>query len=425
MINKDVLEIFRESVSAVLPENAIKNSLSVSKSRLSVQGKTYNLKKYNNIYLFGVGKASIKMAKELEKLLGNLLKGGFVVGTKVDNLKRIKTYISDHPVPSQRSIKAGKELKKEMEELTCDDFFIFMLSGGASSLAEIPRKNLTLSDIQNTTKTLLACGADITEMNMIRKALSDLKGGKLAKNIKADGVAVVISDVIKGGIEAIGSAPMSSQKLPSRAEIKTIINRYDLKEKLSEKVLEIIKNYEPAKSSSPEFAHHIIVDNQSAVKAGVKKALELGYQAFAAPFQLEGEAKNMAKKTAAYIKNLKKKSSTIPICVVIGGETTVTLKGDGKGGRNQEFVLAMMKELKDTKGISCFSGGTDGIDGNSDYAGAFGSQQIYEKSVEKNLDIDEYLNNNDSTTFFQKTGGVLKTGYTGTNVADIAIILKK
>ena len=114
MINKDVLEIFRESVSAVLPENAIKNSLSVSKSRLSIQGKTYNLKKYNNIYLFGVGKASIKMAKELEKLLGSFLKGGFVVGTKVDNLKRIKTYISDHPVLSQRSIKAGKELKKEM-----------------------------------------------------------------------------------------------------------------------------------------------------------------------------------------------------------------------------------------------------------------------------------------------------------------------
>jgi hydroxypyruvate reductase/glycerate 2-kinase len=259
---------------------------------------------------------------------------------------------------------------------------------------------------------------------MIRKALSDLKGGKLAENIKAAGVVVVISDVIKDGIEAIGSAPMSSKKLPSRAEIRTIINRYDLKEKLSEKVLESIENYESA-GSSREFEHHIIVDNHSAVKAGVKKALELGYQAFAAPFQLEGEARDMAKKTAAYIKNLKIKSSGIPICVVIGGETTVTLKGEGKGGRNQEFVLAMMKELKDREGISYFSGGTDGIDGNSDYAGAFGSRQIYEKSVEKNLDIDEYLNNNDATTFFQKTRGVLKTGYTGTNVADIAIILKE
>lgn len=424
MINKDVLEIFRESVSAVLPENAIKNSLNVTKGMLSIQKKTYDLKKYKNIHLFGVGKASIKMAKELEKLLGSFLRGGFVVGTKADNLKRIKTYISDHPVPSQRSIKAGKELKKEMEKLTCDDFFIFMLSGGASSLAEIPKKTLTLSDIQNTTKTLLACGADITEMNMIRKALSDLKGGKLAENIKADGVVVVISDVIKGGIEAIGSAPMSSKKLPAIANIKKIIKKYDLKEKLSERVLESIENYEPA-GSSREFAHHIIVDNHSAVKAGVKKALELGYQAFAAPFQLEGEARDMAKKTSAYLENLKTESSKIPICVVIGGETTVTLKGEGKGGRNQEFVLAMMKELKDREGLSYFSGGTDGIDGNSDYAGAFGSRQIYEKSVEKNLDIDEYLNNNDSTTFFQKTGGVLKTGYSGTNVADIAIILKE
>jgi len=424
MINKAVFEIFKESVSAVLPENAIKNSLSVSKSRLSIQGKTYNLKKYNNIYLFGVGKASIKMAKELEELLGSFLKGGFVVGTKADNLKRIKTYISDHRVPSQRSIKAGKELKKEMEKLTCDDFFIFMLSGGASSLAEIPKKTLRLSDIQNTTKKLLACGADISEINMIRKALSDLKGGKLAENIKADGVVVVISDVIKGGIEAIGSAPMSSKKLPSRAEIRTIINRYDLKEKLSEKVLESIENYESA-GSSREFEHHSIVDNHSAVKAGVKKALELGYQAFAAPFQLEGEARDMAKKTAAYIENLKIKNSGIPICVVIGGETTVTLKGEGKGGRNQEFVLAMMKELKDREDISYFSGGTDGVDGNSDYAGAFGNRQIYENSVKKNLNIDEFLNNNDSTTFFQKTGGVLKTGYTGTNVADIAIILKE
>jgi len=308
MIHKDVFEIFKESVSAVLPENAVKKSLNVTKGRLSIDKKTYDLKKYNNIYLFGVGKASIKMAKELEMLLGSLLKGGFVVGTKADNLKKIKTYISDHPVPSKRSIKAGKELKKEMEKLTCDDFFIFMLSGGASSLVEIPKKTLTLSDIQNTTKTLLACGADITEINMIRKALSDLKGGKLAENIKADGVVVVISDVIKGGIEAIGSAPMNSQKLPSRAEIKIIINKYDLKEKLSEKVLEIIENYEPANNSSREFVHHIIVDNQSAVKAGVKRALELGYQAFEAPFQLEGEARDMAKKTAAYINNLKKRA---------------------------------------------------------------------------------------------------------------------
>ncbi|MEN8211639.1 MAG: DUF4147 domain-containing protein [Thermodesulfobacteriota bacterium] len=424
MINKDVFEIFKESVSAVLPESAIKNSLSVSKGRLSIQGKTYNLKKYKNVYIFGVGKASIKMAKELEKLLGGFLKTGFVVGTKEESLNRSKTYISDHPVPSKRSIKAGKELKKEMGKLAGNDFFIFMLSGGASSLVEIPKKTLTLSDIQNTTERLLACGADITEINMIRKALSDLKGGKLTENIKADGVAVVISDVIQGGIEAIGSAPMFSKKLPDRADIKTIIHRYGLKEKLSQKVLEIIENYEPA-GSSQEFDHHIVVDNQSAVKAGVKKALELGYQAFEAPFQLEGEAREMAKKTAAYIKNLKKENSKIPICIVIGGETTVTLKGHGKGGRNQEFVLAMMRELKDSANISYFSGGTDGIDGNSDYAGAFGSRQIYEKSVEKNLDIDEYLNNNDSTTFFQETGGVLKTGYTGTNVADIAIILKE
>ncbi len=192
MINKDIFEIFKESVSAVLPENAIKDSLSVSKSRLSIQGKTYDLKKYKNIYLFGVGKASIKMAKELEKLLGSFLKGGFVVGTKADNLKRVKTYISDHPVPSKRSIIAGKELKKEMEKLTCDDFFIFMLSGGASSLVEIPKKNLRLSDIQNTTKTLLACGADIKKINMIRKVLSDIKGGELAENIKADGFVVII-----------------------------------------------------------------------------------------------------------------------------------------------------------------------------------------------------------------------------------------
>ena len=133
----------------------------------------------------------------------------------------------------------------------------------------------------------------------------------------------------------------------------------------------------------------------------------------------------MAEKTAAYIKNLKKENLKIPICVVIGGETTVTLKGEGKGGRNQEFVLAMMKELKDRKDIFYFSGGTDGIDGNSDYAGAFGNWQIYENSVKNNLNIDEFLNNNDSTTFFQKTGGVLKTGYSGTNVADIAIILKE
>ncbi len=423
MINKEVFQIFKESVSAVLPENVMKKKLSVRSGRLLIQGRTYDLEKYKNIYVFGVGKASIKMAKESEKLLGSFLKNGFVIGTKDEKLNRIKTYISDHPVPSKRSIKAGEKLKNEMEKLSSDDFFIFMLSGGASSLAEIPKKTLTLSDIQNTTKRLLACGADIEEINMIRKALSDLKGGKLAENIKTDGVVIVISDVIKGGIEAIGSAPMSSKKYPDAPYLKTVVQRYGLEKMLSPNVLECIENCMP--SAIREFDHHIVADNSSAVKAGVKKALELGYQAFAAPFQLEGEAGEMAKKTAAYIKTLKKESLQIPICVVTGGETTVTLTGGGKGGRNQEFVLAMLRELKNTKNISYFSGGTDGIDGNSDYAGAFGNWQIYENSVEKNLDIDDFLNRNDSTIFFQKTGGVLKTGYSGTNVADIAIILKE
>jgi len=422
MPEKEIVAIFNASVSAVLPENAIKNSLSVNGHILSIDGQRYDLEPYQNGCLFGVGKASMDMAKQTEELVGPFVTHGFVVGTEKRELTKVDGFISDHPVPSKRSVEAGRELKKRMQSLSREEFFIFLLSGGASSLVEIPKKKVTLSDMQNTTKALLASGADITQVNMIRKSLSDLKGGELAGGIKANGVVVVISDVVTGEIEAIGSAPMFHGNLPTQRDIKTIIDHYGLRDRVSETVLEVIEQYEP-REKKRAFPHHIIVDNGTAMDAGRKEAARLGYTTIAAPFQLRGEAADMAEKVAAYAVDLQKKNANGKICVVMGGETTVTLKGDGTGGRNQEFVLAMMKELKGKKGIAYFCGGTDGIDGNSRYAGAFGSWQIYERAVQKNLDINSYLKTNDSTTFFEKAGGVLETGYTGTNVADIGILI--
>ncbi|MFO7748674.1 MAG: DUF4147 domain-containing protein [Desulfobacteraceae bacterium] len=422
MPEKEIFDIFNASVSAVLPENAIKNSLSVNADILSIDGTRYDLNPYKNGCLFGVGKASIDMAKQTEKIVGPFVKHGFVVGTKESDLKNVDSFLSDHPVPSKRSVEAGRELKKRMQSLSREEFFIFLLSGGASSLVEIPKTGVTLSDIQNTTKTLLASGADITQVNMIRKSLSDLKGGELAGGIKANGVVVVISDVVTGEIEAIGSAPMFDGNLPTKRDINTIIDQYGLNDRVSKKVLEVIQQYEP-RESKRAFPHHIIVDNQTALDAGRKEAARLGYKTIAAPFQLGGEAADMAEKVAAYAVDLQKNSANEKICVLMGGETTVTLKGRGTGGRNQEFVLAMMKALKGKKGIAYFCGGTDGIDGNSRYAGAFGSWKTYERSVQKNLDLNFHLKNNDSTPFFEKAGGVLETGYTGTNVADVGILI--
>ncbi|MCV6608649.1 MAG: DUF4147 domain-containing protein, partial [Campylobacterales bacterium] len=222
--------------------------------------------------------------------------------------------------------------------------------------------------------------------------------------VKGKGIVLGISDVVTGEIEAIGSAPMYTKKLPTKRDIDLIVSHYKLDKKLSKKVLQIIQNYTPRKKKK-EFPHFIISDNEIALKAGKKQATKLGYKTTVAPFLLGGEAKVMAKKISRYSQSLKKRSSKSSLCILIGGETTVTLKGNGKGGRNQEFVLAMMKELKDCSKISYFSGGTDGIDGNSPYAGAYGSVRGYKKSIKQGLDLKKYLSNNDSSSFFEKIDG--------------------
>lgn len=423
MSKEIAFKIFDRCVKEVTPKYIISKKISLKKDTLFVGKERYNLNKYKGLYIFGAGKASIEMAYEAEKILGDKISGGFVVGTKDKKLKRVTTFVSSHPVPTLKSLKGGEKLKREMEKLGRKDLYIFFLSGGASALIEVLKKPLKLKDLKETTNVLLKSGADIDDMNVIRKAISLIKGGKLAQNVKAEGSVVVFSDVMGDPLETIGSAPMYNKKAPSKEKIKKIIKQYNLKYNLPESVMKILKNISKEKKQREKIPHQIVVNNQRALKAAKKASEKFGYNSYLLPMILEGEAVDMAEKLASFAKNVQKNSKyKLPACLIVGGETTVTLKGDGKGGRNQEFILGMMKYLKATEGISYFSGGTDGIDGNSSAAGAYGDSSVFKLSLEKKLDIEKFLEKNDSNLFFSKTNSLLNIGYTGTNVTDVALI---
>lgn len=424
MSKKDAFKIFQGGISAILSKNVIKQNVKLEDSTLTVGNSTYDLDSYNNLYLYGAGKASIDMAAQCEKILKKRVSGGFVVGTKDEKLKRVEAYISDHPVPTKRSIEGGTLLKEKMLQMGEKDLFIFLLSGGASSLIEVPKEPLTLKDLKKTTKVLLQSGGDINGVNVIRKALSQIKGGGLVRGIKADGTVLVISDVMGDKLETIGSAPMYGGGSVLKRDVEKVLETYPLEENLPDVAAKMLKGYRGIGGRRKNYEHFIVGNNAKAVEGAWSTAESLGYSVVKAPFLLEGEAKIAAKRVAEYAKRLqKKKDIKLPLCLLVGGETTVTIKGKGKGGRNQEFVTVMMGELKDHKGISYLSGGTDGIDGNSTAAGGYGDSKLYQRSLKKSLKIEKFLNRNDSNSFLNKIDGLIETGYTGTNVADIAVIL--
>ncbi len=428
-LKNKAIEIFKSAVSSVLPENLIKTNLKYENQSLIVEKDVYPVKKF---YVFGSGKASIKMAEAVEELFLDKIINGVVVCNYTKKLKKIKTVEGSHPVPTEKSIKGGEILIKEMSSLSENDFFIYLLSGGSSALIEKPIPPLTLKDLQKTTEILLKHSVPIEEINVIRKHLSLIKGGRLGASTKAKGIVLVISDVIGDDLETIGSAPLYFDRSTYK-DAFNILEKYNIWNEIPEKVKEIIQKgikgeiEDTPKKPNPNIKHYIIGNNFKALKSAQKKAQELGFNAKIMTSQLKGEAKEVAKVIVSIGKEIEKTGNPFNpnVCLLFGGETTVTVTGNGKGGRNQEMVLSALQEIKNDKSIVFLSGGTDGIDGNSDAAGAVVDFESYEKALEKNLKIDDYLKNNDSYNFFKKTGDLIITKKTGTNVMDITILIVK
>ncbi|WP_457640790.1 glycerate kinase type-2 family protein [Persephonella sp.] len=427
-LREDAVNIFLKSIEAVHPKNIIPENLSVKDRTIYIQNKSFPIK--DRLFIFGSGKASIEMAKAVENILSEHIAGGTVVCNYTQKLKKIKAIEGSHPVPTEKSIKAGGILIEEISKLSEKDFFIYLLSGGSSALIEKPIDPITLEDFRKTTELLLKNSIPIEEINVIRKHISQIKGGRLGKKTKARGIVLVLSDVVGDDLFTIGSAPLYYDRSTYK-DAYNILKKYHLLDEIPDSVKQVILNgvegkiEDTPKRENPKIKHFIIGSNFIALQKAKEIAEKKGYTAYIFTSLLKGEAREIAKSITAIGLEIKKTDNPVkkPVCILFGGETTVTVKGNGKGGRNQELCLSALKEIKETDGIVLLSGGTDGIDGNSDAAGSVISAESFHKAKKLDLNIDLYLENNNSYNFFKKTGDLIFTGKTGTNVMDIIIMI--
>ena len=433
---EDVLAIFQAGVKAVDPAQAIKNHLKLEENRLIVGEKTTDLSGFDRISVIGAGKASAAMARAMEKILDERLNSGLVI-TKHNHslpLDKVQVIEAGHPLPDEAGFQGARQIIQFLEPMDEKDLVFFLISGGGSALLPFPVEGLTLEDKQNVTKILLEVGANIHEINTLRKHLSRVKGGRLAKvAYPATLISLILSDVIGDDLDSIASGPTVPDH-STFADCMDILDKYQITYQLPSVVVDILKKgthgeiEDTPKAGDPAFERTknlIIGSNILAVKAAAEKAGELGYNPLILSTFIEGETKDVARAHAAIAKEILNSGNPIkrPACVISGGETTVTIRGKGKGGRNQEFSLAAAIEIDGVEGTVILSAGTDGTDGPTDAAGAVADGRTVSRARNLGLNPDDYLRDNDSYHFFEALNDLIITGPTYTNVMDLRLVL--
>lgn len=432
----DIREIFDAGLKAADPGEAIRRAVKLTGERLEVDGRTYDLNDFDRILLVGAGKAAASMAAALEGVLETRITQG-VITTKYGYgtpLKSISVTEAGHPIPDEAGVFGSQRILDLLDGAGEHDLVLCVISGGGSALLPLPVDGISLTDKQKTTQALLDCGADIHQINTIRKHISEIKGGRLAEAaFPASLVTLVLSDVVGDDLDVIASGPT----VPDRstfADCMKIVEQYDLSESFPSQVMAHLREGaagrcpETPKPSDPIFEKtHVRIIGSAALSlfAAREKAKNLGYSAIILSSFIEGETRDVAKVHAAIAKEIRASGNpvSVPACVISGGETTVTIRGDGLGGRNMEFVLAAAVEIEGMDGITFLSGGTDGTDGPTDAAGAVADGSTVARAREKGFNAARYLANNDSYHFFEATGDLLMTGPTMTNVMDLRIFL--
>ena len=432
----DVRAIFDAGLKAVDPIKAVKNHINRDGNTLRVQGIGYDVAAYENIYVIGMGKAAASMAKAVEDILGDKLTSG-IVNVKYGHtvpLNKIKINEAAHPVPDDAGLKGSQEIIELLKKTGEKDLVICLISGGGSALLPLPAGNLTLEDKQAVTKSLLECGADIHEINSIRKQISAVKGGRLAAFVYPSTlISLILSDVIGDDLDVIASGP-TVPDTHTFHDCRNMIQKYKLDQRVPKSVIEYIEKgcsgeiEDTPKSDSPVFErtqNAIVGSNILAVSAAKEKAEGLGYNSLVLSTFIHGETKEVAKVHAAIAKEIRSSGNPLkkPACIISGGETTVTIEGKGLGGRNQEFVLAAALDIDGLNDVVILSGGTDGNDGPTDAAGAFADGTTISRAGKLGLNAYEYLCDNNSYNFFKPLGDLLITGPTNTNVMDLRVLL--
>jgi glycerate 2-kinase len=433
---QDARTIFEAGLEAADPMVSIPRHLRMDGQILHAGRGVYDLANYKNLYVIGAGKATAKMALAVEELLGERISGGIVIVKRGHTvpLRQLEIVEAGHPIPDQAGVNATETIVGLLRRTLETDLILCLISGGASALLACPSAGLTLQDKQQTTQTLLNCGARINEVNALRKHISKVKGGRLAElAYPATVVSLMLSDVIGDSIDIIGSGPTAPDS-STFADCLSIIERYGVGEMIPGAVRRFLQKgaagdaAETPKSGDPIFdkvQNLIVGNNHSALWAAKERAGALGYHALVLSSSVEGEAKKVAIDHAAIAEDILAGRGPVhrPACIISGGETTVTIEGDGLGGRNQEFALAVAVEIDGMEGVVALSGGTDGTDGLTDAAGAIVDGTTLQRAREKGLDARDYLRRNDSYSLLTTVGDLLVTGPTLTNVMDLQLVL--
>jgi hydroxypyruvate reductase len=435
-LRADAQDIFMAGVRSADPGAAVIKALAFEPPVLRVGEKLYRLPENDKIYVAGCGKAAAPMAAALEHSLGSRLSGGIIIVKYGHRLALEKTAVIEagHPIPDDAGVQGARRMIELVRRSGERDLLFFVVSGGGSALLPCPAEGLTLADKQRTTEVLLKSGAAIKDINAVRKHLSCVKGGRFAQiAAPAQLVSLILSDVVGDSVEAIASGPTAPDS-STYADCLRITRRYDAAGEIPARVMELLRRgtigelSETPKPSDPIFErvnNVIIGSNALALTAARERAVALGYEASVVSDSIEGESRVAAKAHAERIKEIvqTKKPGARPICLLAGGETTVTVRGTGLGGRNQEFALAAAIEIEGLDGVVVLSGGTDGTDGPTDAAGGIVDGATLARAKAKNLLAAGSLENNDSYRLLAATGDLLMTGPTLTNVMDLQITL--
>jgi len=421
LLRKQALAIFKAALSAADPADAVMRYL-----------KRRDFSHFRDIYVIGAGKAGASMAQAAERVLGKRITAGLinVKDGHVAKLRRIELNECGHPVPDARGVAGSRRIAGIAASARKGDLVLCLISGGGSALMPLPAAPVTLEEKQAVTRLLLNCGANIHEINTVRKHISAIKGGQLARLAAPATVeSLLLSDVIGDDLDVIGSGP-TAPDVSTFAATSAILERYGILDRVPASVRTRLEQGmrgeipETPKPDDPVFArvrNTVVGSNRLALDAAAARARQFGFRTLILASGTQGETRDVARMHAAIAREIVEAGHPVkpPACIITGGETTVTIKGDGLGGRNQEFVLAAAIDLAGLPDTVVLSAGTDGTDGPTDAAGAVADGE----TLVRKSDAREYLDRNDSYRYFQSLNDLLIIGPTNTNVMDIHIVL--
>ena len=427
------LQCLEQAVNAADPKRLIKAKMKVENDQLQVVGFTFDLRKFKHVYVVGGGKAGGKMAQAIEEILGENVTAGVVnipYGT-TQKTNVIELNEASHPVPDEAGVAGTLRIMAIAEQAKEDDLVICLISGGGSSLMPLPREGISLKDKQTLTNALLKSGAEITEINAVRKHLSAFKGGWLAKKAyPATLINLVLSDVRGDPLDSIASGPTVPDK-STFIDARRILEKYDLwlkvpvsiRKILSEGARGLLQETPKPEDFVFEKVYNLVIgNNRTACLAAIDFLGSKGLNTLLLAEMLAGEAKEVGKALAKVAtEGFVCTGTSRSLGIVAGGETTVTVKGKGVGGRNQELALSTAQNLKESVECVIASFSTDGVDGPTDAAGAVIDGSTLKRARKLGLDPEKYIANNDSYSFFSKLGDLIFTGATGTNVNDLSV----